>query len=67
MKFRLATVFAAGLLATAPVFEEAALLADLDLQRIAPVRYDNPLLADLESGFPLLLPDLLRLLGRAAS
>lgn len=56
-----------NLLATAPVFEEAALLANLDLLRIAPVRYDNPLLADLESGFPLLLPDLLRLLGREAS
>lgn len=54
-----------NLLAQAPVFEEAALLASIDLERIAPVRYDNPLLPDLEAGLPLLLPDLNRVLGRS--
>jgi len=48
------------LLAEAPVFEEAALVLDLDLDRIPPVRYDNPMLADLKSGLPLLWDDLKR-------
>lgn len=48
------------ILAEAPVFEEAALVFDLDLDRIPPVRYDNPMLADLKSGLPLLLNDLKR-------
>ncbi len=48
------------ILAEAPVFEEAALVLDLDLARIPPVRYDNPMLADLKSGLPLLLGDLKR-------
>lgn len=50
------------LLGTAPVFEEAILLGDIDLERIAPVRYDNPMLADLESGMGILANDLLRVL-----
>ncbi len=48
------------ILAEAPVFEEAALVFDLDLDRIPPVRYDNPMLADLKSGLPLLFGDLKR-------
>ncbi|GGM99335.1 carbon-nitrogen hydrolase [Thermus composti] len=52
------------LLAEAPLFEEAALLFHLDRERIPPVRYDSPLLSDLEAGLPLLLPDLERVLGR---
>ena len=48
------------ILAEAPVFEEAALVLDLDLARIPPVRYDNPMLADLKSGLPLLWNDLKR-------
>ena len=48
------------LLARAPVFEEAALIADVDLERIAPVRYDNPMLADLKAGLPLIFPELRR-------
>ncbi len=51
-------------LAEAPLFEEAALLFHLDRERIPPVRYDSPLLSDLEAGLPLLLPDLERVLGR---
>jgi len=41
------------------------LLGDIDLARIPPIRYDNPLLADLESGLPLLMPDLGRVMERA--
>ncbi len=48
------------ILAQAPVFEEALLVADLDLARIPPVRYDNPMLADLKSGLPILWNDLRR-------
>ncbi|BAW01915.1 nitrilase/cyanide hydratase and apolipoprotein N-acyltransferase [Thermus thermophilus] len=51
-------------LAEAPLFEEAALLFALDRGRIAPVRYESPLLSDLEAGLPLLLSDLQRVLGR---
>ncbi|WP_038039220.1 nitrilase-related carbon-nitrogen hydrolase [Thermus thermophilus] len=51
-------------LAEAPLFEEAALLFALDRERIPPVRYDSPLLSDLEAGLPLLLSDLQRVLGR---
>lgn len=46
----------------APVFEEAILVGDIDLARIPPVRYDSPLLADLEGGLPLLMPDLERVI-----
>ncbi len=53
-----------NLLAEAPLFEEAALLFSLDWARIPPVRYDNPLLADLAAGLPLLLPDLMRVMRR---
>ncbi|BDG24849.1 nitrilase-related carbon-nitrogen hydrolase [Thermus thermophilus] len=52
------------ILAEAPLFEEAALLFALDRERIPPVRYDSPLLSDLEAGLPLLLSDLQRVLGR---
>ena len=52
------------ILAEAPLFEEAALLFPLARGRIPPVRYDSPLLADLEAGLPLLLSDLQRVLGR---
>ncbi len=52
------------LLAEAPPFEEIGLLADLALERIPPVRYDNPLLADLKTGLPLVFPDLERILER---
>ena len=52
------------ILAEAPLFEEAALLFPLDRERIPPVRYDSPLLSDLEAGLPLLLSDLQRVLGR---
>lgn len=52
------------ILAEAPLFEEAALLFHLDRERIPPVRYDSPLLSDLEAGLPLLLSDLQRVLGR---
>ena len=52
------------ILAEAPLFEEAALLFPLDRERIPPVRYDSPLLSDLEAGLPLLLSDLHRVLGR---
>ncbi len=45
-------------LARAPVFAEAALLADVDLDRIPPVRYDNPMLADLKAGMPLIFPEM---------
>ncbi|WP_117237933.1 nitrilase-related carbon-nitrogen hydrolase [Thermus sediminis] len=48
------------ILAEAPLFEEAALLFRLDRERIPPVRYDSPLLSDLEATLPLLLPDLER-------
>ncbi|WP_456447055.1 nitrilase-related carbon-nitrogen hydrolase [Oceanithermus sp.] len=48
-------------LAQAPEFEEAALVADVDLDRIPPVRYDNPMLADLKAGLPLIFPELRRL------
>jgi predicted amidohydrolase len=51
-------------LAEAPLFEEAALLFALDRERIPPVRYDAPLLSDLEASLPLLLPDLERLAKR---
>jgi len=47
-------------LARAPEFEEAALVADVDLDRIPPVRYDNPMLADLKAGLPLIFPELRR-------
>ncbi|WP_022799281.1 nitrilase-related carbon-nitrogen hydrolase [Thermus islandicus] len=50
--------------AEAPLFEEAVLLADLDWERIPPVRYDSPLLSDLEAALPLLLPDLERVLRK---
>lgn len=53
-----------NVLGEAPVFEEAVLLGEIDLERIPPVRYDNPLLADLEASLPLLLPDLERVLGQ---
>jgi N-carbamoylputrescine amidase len=52
------------LLAEAPLFEEAALLFTLDRERIPPVRYDSPLLSDLEAALPLLLPDLERVLAK---
>lgn len=48
-------------LARAPEFEEAALVADVDLDRIPPVRYDNPMLADLKAGLPLIFPELRRM------
>ncbi|AFV76938.1 putative amidohydrolase [Thermus oshimai JL-2] len=54
------------ILGEAPLFEEAALLFGLDPARIPPVRYDSPLLSDLEAGLPLLLDDLTRVLGRRA-
>lgn len=47
-------------LAEGPLFEEAALLLDVDLDRIPPVRYDSPLLSDLQASLPLLLDDLKR-------
>jgi predicted amidohydrolase len=56
-----------NLLGQAPVFEEAVLLGDIDLDRIPPIRYDNPLLADLESGLPLLMPDLERVMTQAST
>ena len=52
------------ILAEAPLFEEAALLFPLDRERIPPVRYDSPLLSDLEAGLPLLLSVLQRVSGR---
>ena len=52
------------ILAEAPLFEEAALLFPLDRERIPPVRYDSPLLSDLEAGLPLVLSDPQRVLGR---
>ena len=52
------------ILAEAPLFEEAALLFPLDRERIPPVRYDRPLLSDVDAGLPLLLSDLQRVLGR---
>jgi N-carbamoylputrescine amidase len=52
-----------NLLGAAPVFEEAVLLGDIDLARIPPVRYDNPLLADMEAGLPLLMSDLERVMA----
>ncbi len=48
-------------LARAPEFEEAVLLADVDTERIPPVRYDNPMLADLKAGLPLIFPELRRI------
>jgi hypothetical protein len=54
-----------NLLGAAPVFEEAVLLGDIDLARIPPVRYDNPLLADMEAGLPLLMNDLERVMARS--
>ncbi|WP_038055339.1 nitrilase-related carbon-nitrogen hydrolase [Thermus amyloliquefaciens] len=54
------------ILAEAPLFEEAALLFGLDRGRIPPVRYDSPLLSDLQAALPLLLPDLERVLGKEA-
>ncbi|WP_337845354.1 nitrilase-related carbon-nitrogen hydrolase [Thermus sp.] len=53
-------------LGEAPLFEEAALVFPLDPARIPPVRYDSPLLSDLEAGLPLLLDDLHRVSGREA-
>jgi predicted amidohydrolase len=53
-----------NLLAQAPAFEEAALIAEIDLERLAPVRYDNPLLPDLEGGLPLLMNDLQRVMSQ---
>jgi len=50
------------LLVEGPLFEEALVLAELDLDRIPPVRYDNPMLSDLKSGLPLLWNDLERIL-----
>jgi len=52
-----------NILGAAPVFEEAVLLGDIDLARIPPVRYDNPLLADMEAGLPLLMSDLERVMA----
>ncbi|WP_234554667.1 nitrilase-related carbon-nitrogen hydrolase [Thermus caliditerrae] len=52
------------ILAEAPLFEEAALLFALDRERIPPVRYDSPLLSDLQAALPLLLPDLERVLQK---
>lgn len=47
-------------LAEAPLFEEAAVILDVDLDRIPPVRYESPLLSDLRAALPLLLDDLKR-------
>ena len=46
------------ILARAEAFGEVALIADVDFERIPPVRYDNPLLADLKAGLPLIFPEL---------
>ena len=51
------------ILAEAPLFEEAAVILDVDLDRIPPVRYDSPLLSDLQATLPLLLDDLKRVVG----
>jgi len=51
---------AGEVLAQAPAFEEAVLVADVDLDRIPPLRYDNPMLADLKAGLPLIFPELRR-------
>ncbi|MER3537689.1 MAG: beta-ureidopropionase [Thermus sp.] len=48
------------ILAEGPLFEEAAVVLDVDLDRIPPVRYDSPLLSDLRATLPLLLDDLKR-------
>ncbi len=48
------------ILAEGPLFEEAAVVLDVDLDRIPPVRYDSPLLSDLQATLPLLLDDLKR-------
>lgn len=47
----------------ADVLEEAILLADLDLDALQAARYDNPLLADLQSTLPRVLPSLHEALG----
>ncbi len=52
------------ILAEAPGFEEAALVVDLDFERIPPIRYENPLLADLKTGLGLLWNDLERVKER---
>ena len=41
-----------------PLFEEALLTADLDLEQITHARADAPLLSDLQSGLPILLKGL---------
>lgn len=49
-----------NIMISAPAFEEAALVAEIDLERIPAVRYDNPLLADLQGSLPSIMPDLSR-------
>ncbi|MGQ9736197.1 MAG: nitrilase-related carbon-nitrogen hydrolase [Thermaceae bacterium] len=51
-------------LAEGPLFEEAAVVLDVDLDRIPPVRYNTPLLSDLQATLPLLWDDLKRVVGR---
>lgn len=53
-----------NIMVSAPAFEETALLAEIDLERIPAVRYDNPLLADLQGNLPSILPDLNRVVHR---
>lgn len=45
-------------LAEAPTMEEALLVTDLNLDAIQAARYDNPLLADLRTTLPSMLPAL---------
>ncbi|GGJ20246.1 nitrilase-related carbon-nitrogen hydrolase [Deinococcus roseus] len=52
------------IMVSAPAFEATALLAEIDLERIPAVRYDNPLLADLQGNLPSILPDLSRVVHR---
>ncbi len=46
------------IIARAPILEEAAVLASINLDEIQPARYENPLLSDLRAGLPSVLSSL---------
>jgi N-carbamoylputrescine amidase len=47
-----------GIIAQAPILEDAIIVADINLDEIQPARYENPLLSDLRANLPRVMVSL---------
>jgi N-carbamoylputrescine amidase len=51
------------IVARAPILEETAVIASINLDEIQPARYENPLLSDLRAGLPAMIASLEEAIG----